>query len=117
MLKKLFLFLIFFVATNKLIAQYDTIIYVNGTKQAAKIIEISIEYVKFKNPLDTLGATLLVPTNQIQRFVLKKGYIETPGYTNIKTNTKDSLKAGLKTPLDDEKADEFKRTIIGVDIG
>ena len=91
-------------------AQYDTIVYVNGARQAAKIIEISDKYVKFKNPLDTLGPTFSLPTKQIQRFIFKNGCMEMPSSIGFKDCVKDPLKDVLKDK-------EFKRTIIGVDIG
>ncbi|HKC66662.1 MAG TPA: hypothetical protein VKG26_00390 [Bacteroidia bacterium] len=110
-LKKLTVALFFFLIQIELKAQtqYDSIVYVNGTRQAAKIIEISDKYIKFKNPLDTLGPTFSVPTRHIQRFILKNGCLDMPelGFKNC---VKDPLKDVIKDS-------DFKRTIIGVDIG
>ena len=77
-----FLFLIFFHFFSW--AQYDTIKYVNGTKQAAKIIEITSKVVRFKNPKDTLGATFTVNIKLIAQFILKDGCIDfkKEGYVN-----------------------------------
>jgi hypothetical protein len=100
--------LLFILSQNVAKAQYDTIVYVNGTKQAAKVIEVSDKYLKFKNPLDTMGPTFSVPTKLIQQFIFKNGCYEMKelGYINC---VKDPLKDVLK-------GKEFKRTIIGVDI-
>ena len=109
------MFLTFFVLTNKLAAQqYDTIIYVNGTRQVVKITEVSISYVKYKDLTDTLGPTLSLPTQLVQRIVFRKGYMEAPKETvkhvEVKSIIKDSVKPNIKT-------EEYKRTIIEIDIG
>jgi len=77
-------FLFIFLSRNSVYAQYDSIVYVNGTRQAAKIIEISDKQLKFKNPKDTLGPTFVVKIKNIERFVLKGGCIDlrTAGYVN-----------------------------------
>ncbi len=93
---------------NNLSAQYDTIKFSNGGKQAAKIIEISDKYVKYKNPLDTLGPTFSVKRKDVAGFVLKNGCLsmEQQGYVNcVKDPTFDII-----------KDKEFKRRIISVDV-
>ncbi|MGQ0828387.1 MAG: hypothetical protein ACT4ON_08330 [Bacteroidota bacterium] len=87
--------------------RYDTIKFINGSKQAAKIIEISDQYVKYKNPRDTLGPTFSVSRSDVLGFVLKNGCIdmEQQGYINC-----------VKDPaFDIIKEKEFTRTIISVD--
>jgi hypothetical protein len=101
-------FMFFFLVQNCLWAQYDTIVYVNGTRQAAKIVEILDGYVKFKNPLDTLGPIFSLPIKQIQRFVFKNG-LPPLNNASVKNRVKDSIEV--------KKDKDFKRTIIGVDIG
>jgi hypothetical protein len=100
---------IFMVISVFVKAQYDTIVYINGARQAAKIIEVSDKYVKFKNPLDTLGPTFSLPTKQIQRFVFKNGGLNK--FSDV--GVKDSIR-GPKKAIDKDEA--FKRTIIGVDL-
>jgi hypothetical protein len=103
-----FAFLLFFVFTqNCLQAQYDTIVYVNGTKQAAKIIEITKKVVRFKNPKDTLGPTFIVNIKNIERFILKDGCIDlkTEGYLNC---VKDPTFGAIKN-------EDFTKNIISMD--
>lgn len=92
---------------GNIFAQYDTIKFTNGSKQAAKIIEISDKYVKYKNPLDTLGPTFSVKRRDVSGFVLKSGCIdmEQQGYVDcVKDPTFELIK---------EK--EFTRRIISID--
>jgi hypothetical protein len=100
-------FILFFLMKNCLWAQYDTIVYVNGTKQAAKIIEITKKVVRFKNPKDTLGPTFIVNIKNIERFILKDGCIDlkTQGYLNC---VKDPAFGVIKN-------EDFTKNIISVD--
>lgn len=98
----------FIVLCNNLSAQYDTIKFSNGSKQAAKIIEISEKYVKYKNPLDTLGPTFSVKRKDVAGFVLKNGCLtmEQQGYVDcVKDPTFDII-----------KDKEFKHVIISLDV-
>jgi hypothetical protein len=54
----------------------DTLKFENGSKQAAKIIEVSDTYVKYKNPLDTLGPTFVVRRKEVKSMILKNGCLE-----------------------------------------
>src|ERR1700744_406113 len=80
----LVLFLIFVLSQSSIKAQFDTIKYVNGIKQAAKIIEINKKVVRFKNPKDTTGPTFTVNIKNIEQFILKEGCIDLKdkGYEN-----------------------------------
>lgn len=74
--------LIFF-SVGKICSQ-DTIVFVNGTKHAAKIIEITEKKVKYKNPKDTLGPTYIILRRDVERFIRAQGCfeIEDKGYEN-----------------------------------
>jgi|ERR1700757_2521227 len=100
-------FLFIFLSRNSVYAQYDSIVYVNGTRQAAKIIEISDKQLKFKNPKDTLGPTFVVKIKNIERFVLKGGCIDlrTAGYVNC---VKDPSFGVIKN-------EDFTKNIISID--
>lgn len=91
---------------NNLYCQYDTIKFSNGSKRAAKIIEISDKYVKYKNPLDTLGPTFSVRRKDVAGYVLKSGCIdmEQQGYINCVKDPNYEL----------IKEKEFTRRIISV---
>lgn len=108
MLKNLFAFFIFFALFNKLTAQYDTIVYVNGTRQAAKIIEINKKVVKFKNPKDTLGPTFVINIKNIERFNLKSGCLDLKqmGYLNC---VKDPMFGVIKN-------EDFTKNIFSIDV-
>jgi hypothetical protein len=100
-------FIFIFLCSN-LSAQYDSIKFANGSKQAAKIIEISDKYVKYKNPLDTLGPTYSVKRKDVAGFVLKSGCVnmDQQGYVNC-----------VKDPTFELVKDkEFTRRIISVDV-
>ncbi|MFL5765016.1 MAG: hypothetical protein ACJ77K_13815 [Bacteroidia bacterium] len=103
------LFLFFFLLiTFRLSAQYDSIKFVSGAKHAAKIIEVTEKYVKYKNPLDTLGPVYKVARRDVEGFIMKGECLslEQLGYVNcVKDPTFDIIK---------EK--DFTRTIIGVDV-
>jgi hypothetical protein len=89
-------------------AKYDTIKFISGAKQAAKIIEISDKYVKYKNPLDLNGPLFVVKKKNVERFILKDGCIDLKqqGFENC-----------VKDPtygIIEER--EFKRKIISIDL-
>lgn len=105
--RTILLFGFIFLGKN-IFGQYDTIKFTNGSKQAAKIIEISDKFVKYKNPLDTLGPTFSVKRRDVSGFVLKSGCLnmEQQGYVDcVKDPTFDLIK---------EK--EFTNRIISIDI-
>jgi len=104
---KVIILLFLLVSSKTTFAQYDTIKYVNGIRQAAKIVEITDKYVKFKNPRDTLGPTFTVPIKQVEQFILKSGCIDLrdKGYENC---VKDPTYGVIKN-------EDFTRTIIGLD--
>ncbi|HXU26499.1 MAG TPA: hypothetical protein VN698_04645 [Bacteroidia bacterium] len=100
-------FLFFILSQSRLQAQYDTIKYVNGTKQAAKIIEITKKVVKFKNPKDTMGPTFVINIKNIDQFILKDGCIDLKekGYLNC---VKDPTFGVIKN-------EDFTKNIISTD--
>ncbi len=104
---RLAFFLFFVFVQNCLQAQYDTIKYVNGTKQAAKIIEITKKVVRFKNPKDTLGPTFVINIKNIDQFILKDGCIDLrqEGYLNC---VKDPTFGAIKN-------EDFTKNIISID--
>jgi|SRR6185437_465138 len=104
---RLAFFLFFVFIQNCLLAQYDTVKYVNGTKQAAKIIEITKKAVRFKNPKDTLGPTFVVNIKNIDQFILKDGCIDLKekGYLNC---VKDPTFGAIKNK-------DFTKNIISID--
>jgi hypothetical protein len=88
--------------------KFDTVKFVNGSKQAAKIIEISEKYVKYKNPYDLQGPTFVVKRRDIQGFVLKDGCLDLKeqGFENC-----------VKDPsYDIIEENKFKHSIISIDI-
>jgi hypothetical protein len=87
---------------------YDSIKFENGSRQAAKIIEISDKYVKYKNPLNLDGPIFSVRKKDVAGFILKDGCIDLKqqGFENC-----------VKDPsygIIEEK--KFKRKIISVDL-
>ncbi|MBS1645901.1 MAG: hypothetical protein JST67_01030 [Bacteroidetes bacterium] len=106
-MKKCTLVFILLLTKTVLYAQYDTIKYVNGNRQAAKIIEITKKVVKFKNPHDTTGPTFTIPTKYIERFIFKNGCIElkSVGYINC---VKDPMQGVIKN-------ENFTRNILSID--
>ncbi|HTA63532.1 MAG TPA: hypothetical protein VK835_13795 [Bacteroidia bacterium] len=100
-------FLFFVLSQNRLQAQSDSIVYTNGTRQAAKIIEVNKKVVRFKNPKDTLGPTFSVNIKNIERFVLKGDCIDlkTQGYLNC---AKDPAFGVIKN-------EDFTKNIISID--
>lgn len=89
-------------------AQYDTIRYVNGVRQAAKIMEINEKTVRFKNPKDTLGPVYVVKIKYIEKFILKDGCIDLKkeGYLNC---VKDPTFGVIKN-------EDFTKNIISLDM-
>jgi hypothetical protein len=101
-------FFLFFVFTHSCLqAQYDTIKYVNGTRQAVKIIEVTKKVIKFKNPKDTMGPTFVVNIKNIEQFILKGGCVDlkTEGYLNC---VKDPAFGIIKS-------EDFTKNIFSID--
>ncbi|MGZ3863369.1 MAG: hypothetical protein ACXVPN_08105 [Bacteroidia bacterium] len=91
-----------------MVAQCDTIKYVSGTRQPAKIIEINDKFVTFKNPKDTTGPTYKIRLKTVEKFVLAGGCIDlrTRGYDNC---VKDPTFGTIKN-------EDFTRNIISFDL-
>jgi len=90
------------------VVKYDSVKFVNGSKQAAKIIEISDKYVKYKNPKDLNGPTYSVKKRDIAGFVFADGCLDLKqfGYDNC-----------IKDPNADLVKDEnFKNKVLSIDL-
>ncbi len=90
------------------VIKYDSIKFVNGTKQAAKILEISDKNVKYKNPLDLNGPTFSVRKKDVAGFVFVDGCL-------------DLKQQGFENCVKDPNADlvkdnDFKNKLISVDL-
>jgi hypothetical protein len=94
-------------SSARVIVKYDTIKFVNGSRQAAKIIEISDRYVKYKNPLTPDGPIFSVKKKDVAAFILKDGCIDLKqqGFENCVPDPSYGV-------LQD---DELKRKSIGID--
>ena len=84
MRKLILLALLLLLACFKSIAQFDTIHLINGNKISAIIIEVSDGAIKYKNPRDSTGPTIVIKKKMIERISLKSGCIEMKevGYDN-----------------------------------
>ncbi|MCW3102075.1 MAG: hypothetical protein JWO09_515 [Bacteroidetes bacterium] len=119
MIYRYFFFALLFLSFNNLRSQsdtlphpgkvtFDSIRFVNGSRQAAKIIEISDKYVKYKNPLNLDGPVFSVRKKDVAGFILKDGCMDLKqqGFENC-----------VKDPtygIIEEK--KFKRAIISIDL-
>ena len=84
-MRKLILFILLFVlAYFKVIAQFDTIHLINGNKISAIIKEVSDGSIKYKNPRDSTGPTIVIKKKMVERLTLRSGCIEMKevGYEN-----------------------------------
>lgn len=88
--------------------KFDSIRFVNGSRQAAKIIEIGEKYVKYKNPLTPEGPIFSVRRKDVAGFILKDGCIDLKqqGFENC---VQDPTFGVLKDP-------DLKRKSIQVDL-
>lgn len=95
---------------NKVAVQvgFDSIKFVNGSKQAAKIIEVSDKYVRYKNPHDTLGPTYTVSKRDVEGFVMNGGCIDIKQYGYVDC-VKDPSFGNIP-------ASEFTNVLVGIDV-
>jgi hypothetical protein len=84
MLKKIIYLISIILFYQNLYAQFDTIHLINGNKIPALIKEVSDATIKYKNPRDSTGPTIVIKKKMVERLALRSGCIEMRevGYDN-----------------------------------